>query len=304
MKTKRIYTYLCGGLGNQMFQYATARALALDHDAELVLDPWSGFVRDFQYRRHYELDQLPIQARIASPWERLPIWFYRAENSLKQITVNAEERRDEIEQRSYGRFIIETKLAYLPWVNELKISSSAWLFGYWQSPKYFESHSDILLNELMPPMPTEPKFLEVGNHLRDVESVALGVRLYEESLNPNVHAKDGQIKSVADINGAIEQLRYQCPQAQFFVFCTHRSPLLNKLNLSPDSVFLTHDDGYEGTTQRLWLLSQCRHHIFTNSSYYWWGAWLSQEYYKNRQVILCADNFINCDSSCKQWSSF
>ena len=304
MKTKRIYTYLCGGLGNQMFQYATARALALDHDAELVLDPWSGFVRDFQYRRHYELDQLPIQARIASSWERLPLWLYRLENSLRQKIRKEDEHPNHTDQRPYGKFIVETQKSYLPSVNQLTINSPIWLLGYWQSPKYFESHSDILLNELMPSMPTEPEFLEVGNRLREVESVALGVRLYEESLNPNVHAKDGQMKSVADINRAIERLRYKSPQAQFFVFCTHRSTLLNQLNLPPDSIFLTHDNGYEGTLQRLWLLSQCRHHIFTNSSYYWWGAWLSQKLYQNKQLILCADNFINCDSPCKQWSSF
>lgn len=36
---------LTGGLGNQMFQYAAARAVAEKAGAELVLDTWSGFVR-------------------------------------------------------------------------------------------------------------------------------------------------------------------------------------------------------------------------------------------------------------------
>ena len=56
----KLIVQLKGGLGKQMFQYASARSLALRQGLELVLDDWSGFVRDLQYRRHYELGALPI----------------------------------------------------------------------------------------------------------------------------------------------------------------------------------------------------------------------------------------------------
>jgi hypothetical protein len=159
----------------------------------------------------------------------------------------------------------------------------------------------------MPPAPVRQRFLDMGRLMRESESVALGVRLYEESANPAAHARDGRVKTAGDINGAIARLRSQRPEARIFVFCTQRSPMLERLDLPESTVFVTHDDGYEGTLEGLWLLSQCRHHVFTNSSYYWWGAWLSQGVYtaaSEDQRILAADNFMNRDTPCHGWGSF
>lgn len=265
-----------------MFQYATARALCLDRDAELVLDSWSGFARDFQYRRQYELNQLPVRGRVALPWERLPIWLFRAENSVKHKLVGDDQPTALLDRRFYGTFLVETREACVEKLDRVTSNRLLWLVGYWQSAKYFQHHTRLLLKELTPPAPTDPTFVALGRHLRQVESVALGVRLYEEGPDP--------IKSVEKINGAVARLRSQCPKATFFVFCTHRSALLQQIDLPVDSVFVTHDDGYEGTLRRLWLLTQCRHHIFNMSSYYWWGAWLSQQSYASNAVVI-ADEF-------------
>lgn len=296
---KRLTVYLNGGLGNQMFQYAAGRAIALRSGAELVLDTWSGFVRDYQYRRHYELDALPVQARQATAGERLPILLYRLENKLHNTPFDTSQKR------MYGQFLVENKFRFLPEISNISFSKKAWLVGYWQSPLYFENYAAKLQIELMPPAPTAEKFLELGAAIRESDSVALGVRLYEESTDPTAHAREGKIKSTADINQAIDRLREHRPNAKFFVFCTHRSQALLELKLPENTIFATHDDGYEGTIERLWLLAQCRHHIITNSSYYWWGAWLSQSLYKSeRQFIFAADNFINEDGICVNWERF
>jgi hypothetical protein len=277
---KRITVYLNGGLGNQMFQYAAGRAMALRNGADLVLDTWSGFVRDYQYRRHYELDALPIKARRATMGERLPIWLYRLENKVRKAPFSTDQKR------MYGQFLIEKELRFLAEISAMSVSKKAWLIGYWQSPLYFENYATTLRRELMPPAPTASKFLELAAAIRAADSVALGVRLYEESADPAAHARDGKIKSTADINQAIERLLAQRPNAKFFVFCTH-------------------DDGYDGSIERLWLLSQCRHHIITNSSYYWWGAWLSKSSHEHEnQLVFSADNFINEDCICANWKRF
>ena len=52
-----------GGLGNQMFQYAFGRRLALDRGVPLKLDI-SAYSHDL--RRTYELQHYQIQAEIAS----------------------------------------------------------------------------------------------------------------------------------------------------------------------------------------------------------------------------------------------
>lgn len=296
---KRLIVYLNGGLGNQMFQYAAGRAMALRTGAELVLDTWSGFVRDYQYRRNYELEALSVQARHATAGEQLPIWLYRMENKLHPPPSVTNQRR------MYGQFLVENELRFLPEITTTSVSKKTWLVGYWQSPLYFENYTDELQVELMPSAPTAERFLELGDKMRATDSVALGVRFYEESTDPSAHARDGKIKSTVDINYAIERLRAQRPTAKFFVFCTNRSPALSELKVPENTVFATHDDGYDGTLGRLWLISQCRHHIITNSSFYWWGAWLSQSLYKHeQQIVFAADNFINEDCVCSNWDKF
>lgn len=296
---RKITAYLNGGIGNQMFQYAAARSLALRHGAELVVDDWSGFVRDHQYRRNYELGALPIQARIARPWERLPIWLCRWEHRQRRA------KTEFFESRWYGDFVTETQFTYIPQVHQFKPQRPTWLVGYWQSPMYFQDHAATLRAELMPPAPAQPRFLALGEELQRSESVALGVRLYEESTNPGIHAHGGQSKGVDEIRSAVERLRTQQPQVRYYVFCTYRSPLLVQLGLPDDTVFVTGDDGYDGTLGTLWLLTRCRHHIFTNSSYYWWGAWLSGAVRGGEgQRILAADNFINHDGLCVGWERF
>ena len=70
---------LSGGLGNQMFQYAAARSLALNSGAECLLDPISGFIRDKQYRRRFELARLPIKLNMVSIADQIRLWVYRAQ---------------------------------------------------------------------------------------------------------------------------------------------------------------------------------------------------------------------------------
>ena len=56
-----IGAFVCGGLGNQMFQYAAGRALALRHKTELQLDLSAyGSRQHFETARPFELHKLAI----------------------------------------------------------------------------------------------------------------------------------------------------------------------------------------------------------------------------------------------------
>jgi hypothetical protein len=53
---KKIYLHLCGGLGNQLFQYAAARNLAIKNNAKLIIDISTGFILDTRDRRKFSLN--------------------------------------------------------------------------------------------------------------------------------------------------------------------------------------------------------------------------------------------------------
>jgi hypothetical protein len=295
----KLISVLSGGLGNQLFQYATARALASENSVELVLDNWSGFIRDFEYKRTFELGSLPTSGRVASALERLPIWFYRITNRITK------SKKRFYEKRWFGNFLLENEMRFDPRLISLNISSPTWMVGYWQCPRYFESYSSVLRVELMPPKPMGNKFLELGKKIKESNSVAVGVRLYEESRNPGAHCRGGVIKHTLEIRDAIDRVLSCNSDAKCFVFCTHRTPLFDELGLPASVIYVTPNEGFEGAIETLWLLSQCRHHIFTNSSYYWWGAWLSKAIRGDEgQRILAANNFINEDSLDETWETF
>ena len=69
--SKRLIAQIKGGIGNQLFCYASARRLALMNDAELVIDTISGFSADHLYKRQYSLDIFHIDASKATPWQRM-----------------------------------------------------------------------------------------------------------------------------------------------------------------------------------------------------------------------------------------
>jgi len=282
-----------------MFQYATGRALALDRNIGLALDNWSGFVRDKAYRRNYELNSLSIFSIPVSLSERAALWLYRATN--RSLSTATEMRQS----RWYGDFYVERDFVFHPDLAASTFSRLTWLIGYWQSPKYFQNHRALLQVELMPKRPNSQKFRELGQYMQGSESVALGVRLYEESKNPESHSHLGRIKTTNDINGAIKRLTAGRQHLQFFVFCTHHSIFFEQLDLPKNVIFVTPENGYTDSVDCMWLLAQCKHHIFTNSSYYWWGAWLSEAIHKKEeQLVYAADNFINTDGLCDYWQRF
>ena len=61
---KKIYLHLSGGLGNQLFQYAAAKNLAIINDADLLIDSLSGFVTDFKDFRKFSLNKKKLKTNI------------------------------------------------------------------------------------------------------------------------------------------------------------------------------------------------------------------------------------------------
>ena len=65
----QVVARIIGGLGNQMFIYATARALALRIDADLILDTQSGYKNDL-FKRNFLLHSFCISYRKANCFQK------------------------------------------------------------------------------------------------------------------------------------------------------------------------------------------------------------------------------------------
>ena len=244
-----------GGLGNQLFAYAAARAYAIRTGRDLYIDEVSGFSRD-GYGRSYKLDLFPIAGSPAPAKWQLgdPKGIHhKAIRSINKVLPNPlrtylAEDKDEPETQLTG-FISNRQVVRLN--------------GYWQSEKYFAERASTIRKELKPaPFPDGPD-AELENKLENSPSVFLHIRRdrYSPTLGSGYY--DSSILSALSMLGG----------CQFHVFGDdldwarryldfHGAPVTYQTTESTDEL------------RDFRLMAACRHAIVANSSFSWWAAWL------------------------------
>jgi len=154
----RLTALLQGGLGNQLFQYAMARNLALRLGSSLALDTMSGFAIDSRYRRRYELEVFRPRA-VRDPFAHGAAWLvFRSAARLRRRPLRAG-----VTHRGWllGGLVVEPP-GHAP-LSIPRLPDGHWtLYGYWQSPRYFQEHAEQISTELLPPEPTRHAALSLG----------------------------------------------------------------------------------------------------------------------------------------------
>jgi hypothetical protein len=267
----KIIPRLFGGLGNQLFIYATARRLAIVNNAELILDNVSGFVRDYTYRRSYQLDHFNISSRVATPAERLEPFPILRRNLMRGVN-----RRRPFEAR---RYIQQEGIDFDPRLLLFKAHGTVYLEGYWQSEKYFKDVEYQIREDLNIIPPIDLINREMVKRIRTCLAVAVHLRFFDtpnDSVLNNVHAG-----YYARAFAIMEKI---APEAHYFVFSDQPETAIYLLPMLRHRITLvSHNQADENAFSDLWLMSQCRHFITSNSTFSWWGAWLAKS--TDKQVI-------------------
>jgi len=267
----KIIPRIFGGIGNQLFCYAAARRLANINNAELVIDCSSGFVRDYVYQRNYQLNHFNIKCREATPAERLePL------SQLRRYFKRAYNRLLIFEKRSY---IEQETMDFDPRILKIKPHGTLYLEGYWQSEKYFKEIEPIIRQDLIIIPPNDNTNLKIADHIRDSLSVAVHIRFFDSP-----HKKVINNALIDYYERAIIRMQSLAPNAHFFIFSDRPFAVQDFLPLTADCMTIVcHNMGDEYAYADLWLMTLCKHFIIANSTFSWWGAWLSDN--PNKQVI-------------------
>lgn len=265
-----------GGLGNQMFQYAAGKALAMRHGVPLALD-LSGFRASDPRNtpRPFLLDRLLVPEAAASAQrqgvERPKENFTRAKwkarvdrllgkAGLPKLATSLDEYR-------------EPHFHYDPAFEALGPQTA--LFGYFQSERYFASIAEGLRDWLSP---REPLSSAAATALKEIEASGLPVSIHirrGDYLKSGTHEVHG-ILGESFYRQALERLEGVAGhEAELFVFSDDAEAAEQVLNFVSRER-LTH---VRGDPERPWedmaLMARCRHHVIANSSFSWWGAWLN-----------------------------
>ncbi|MDD2714781.1 MAG: alpha-1,2-fucosyltransferase [Candidatus Wallbacteria bacterium] len=270
----KVIAIIQGGLGNQLFGYAAARRLALVNKAELVIDDLTGFVREKQFGRKYSLDKFSISARKATAAERLePCGRLRRALMIRLSRLKPFELRRYLEQEQND---FDQRLL------DFKVNDTVYLDGYWQSEGYFKDVEQFIRKDLMIKKPEDKTNRDAAEQIRGCNAVAVHVRWFDapgciSSLN----------LSAGYYQRAIGLMDQKLADPRYFLFSDDPEPALAKLTLPRDrTTIVSHNLGDENASADLWLMSQCKHFIIANSTFSWWGAWLSGH---DSKIIIAPD---------------
>ena len=265
-----IIVRLKGGLGNQMFQYALGRVLSFKNNTKLKLDP-AFFNLNFKNitKRSYDLDVFSIKAEIVEKSEipfvfRLPkskIVIYLIYLFRKIIKSSGQEKSFNFDK------------------NILSIGGNTYLDGYWQSPKYFEGFENIISKDFTLKNPPAQNIRNLAEEIANTNSLCIHVRRGDYVGNKNHEIVDNDY-----YRKGIEYIKNHAQIDRIYVFSDDIEWCKNNLKFEFPSIFV----GYEYAGIRgeghMFLMSKCKNFIIVNSSFSWWGAWLSNY---EKKIVIC-----------------
>jgi len=249
---------LKGGLGNQLFQYAFGRLIALKRWEELKLDKDILGQRGDTYRA-YGLDNFNIRAEIASREEVLKVKYPYGLISKALRFFKAKFLR--IFHIGFEARMLKTKARYLE--------------GFFQSYKYLESIRRELLEEISLKEDISLKYGDLLSEFNSLNSVALHIRRGDYVNNPatkKAHFICDLSYYQKAINLIKEKLNEKNLTPKFFVFSDDINWAKENFKLF-DFIFVSRPEFLD--PEELILMSKAKHNIISNSSFSFWSAWLN-----------------------------
>ncbi len=274
---------ILGGLGNQLFQYAFGRSLAIINKTELCLDYY-----DQISRRDFDGENL---TKITDVFD-LPVKLSVGKTRKDFVNRFHLERAD----RLFTKIYLKTRCVISENTNgyshkEINTNKNIYLIGYWQSEDYFRDIKETVKNEYKFIIEKKASSLEIYKTIIGNNSLGVHIRGKDYLANP--------IYGRCDVNyylNAIELVRKTNPDIKIFIF-TDDIDYVNQefQQLLEFSEIINLQTEFKHDTLELLLMSKCRHNIICNSSFSWWGAWLNN----NPQKIVIAPQrwFIHPDYS-------
>uniref|UniRef100_A0A832DRW5 Alpha-1,2-fucosyltransferase n=1 Tax=candidate division WWE3 bacterium TaxID=2053526 RepID=A0A832DRW5_UNCKA len=256
-----------GGLGNQMFQYALGRHLALKTGSSLTLRHID--VGAFS-KREYALGCFKLAKRV------------QVKSEVRGLMLEFTKVLEKIFPLGRGEtFVREKSFRFDPKILKLNGSTrlaargkNIHLHGYWQSEKYFKDIRETILEDFTPVHPLSGRNQKVLEEIERSNSVSVHVRRGDYVIDPKTHKFHG-VCGPDYYRKAVEIVAKRVREPVFYFFSDDIDWVKKNLKTRFRDVYVDWNTG-EQSYLDMQLMSRCKHHILANSSFSWWGAWLNR----------------------------
>jgi hypothetical protein len=274
---------IIGGLGNQLFQIAYAINIAKKNNHKIIYLDISAF--DSYKIRSFSANNLNLPSNIAIlnnnvisnrhkyTFKLTQISYRVLQKSLK--TLHLKSKFGELPFKFLSKFGLLYNFDNFFYETPKSKSDILCVYGYFQSEKYFRDIKSEIYNIFsvkIEPNEIELKYISL---MSSYTSIAVSMRLgddYKSSKKLNVCNKKFYIDG-------INELKERFEHARFFIFSDDIDRAKEYLNQDDSYIYIEDCNDY----QSLRLMNKCEHFIISNSSFSWWGAFLSQS--KNKVIL-------------------
>lgn len=274
-----IIAKISDGFGNQLFMYACGYAAAKRLNTKLMLD--TSYLNTSRLR-NYELDKLNIK------YDRCFTTAYMTFYPLKVLLRKTVHGLWRIKY-----FFYKEKEQYIYDKTFPKLQDNTYLFGYWQTEKYFKEYREDLLQLITPKYLLSEGCKHYINKAHECNSVAVHIRRGD-------YVKLGICLESSYYQKAFEYIEQKVENIRYFIFSddldyakqiftSDKQRTFEYVKYASDN--LTLDDFF--------IMKECKHIIMANSSFSWWAAWLNDN--PNKLVVYPKTASIHTDLYPKEW---
>jgi hypothetical protein len=257
-----ITVFLQGRLGNNLFQYAAARHLAIKNNTSVRLILPAFILKDDKMLPNVAyLRSFNIEAEVPS---RVFLILCRKASCL--LGKDLPPLR--------GKYYQEKGFGFDPDVLYLK--DGAYIKGYFQSEKYFKDIEQTIRDDLRFTFCALDKpTMEYEKRIIGSNSVCLSVRRTDF-----LKLKLFNVCNMHYYDKAIQYMKEHLDSPRFFIFSDDIEWCQRNMNID-NSDFVDLRASTMQPINGLRLMTLCKHFIIANSTFSWWGAWLSSNAEKN-----------------------
>lgn len=291
------------GLGNQMFMYAHAYALAKRLNYDLFIDNISGYSKNKNLLRKHQkfmLDNFCLEGYAVNNDCIYNTRFKRFKKNVMILLDFFFKRKNFFIEKKYIKDSKKFAFDYLK-LNPNKISNNLYVQGNFENSKYFENYKNNLQKIFTLKKQNINKDNLLINELKETNSISIHIRRNRFSDQTNMTS----IKNIKEsenftnliieyINRSIDYFNNKISNPKYFIWTNDHKNIQNIINnVNVTNPRLINNDALNDFN----LFKYCKHFIVGPSSYHWWGAWLNE----NPNKICVRPKNINPSNNVNFW---
>jgi len=260
---------LRGGLGNQMFQYAMGKRIALHYNTNVKLDLTSLLKKGKKDSRPYQLHIFNIEEDFFINPKLIEFLYKNKLNFVTQLIKRIKGRG--IKKIKEQSFSVQEDLITNPQDNRVYT-------GYWQSEKYFKEVRDEILKDFSFKEELSPGAQNILDNIKTKNSVCVHVRRGD-------YVGDDFFQSMGldYFKKASDYLNEHNSDLHFYIFSDDTEWCKENIKLDYDFTIVDYKTDKIRYKEDLQLMSLCNHFIISASSFSWWAVWLGS--HDNKMVV-------------------